>query len=129
MSARQQIENRRKIIVEEILAIPSMRKGTVSEQWFPVVRDGKKTDERRGPYFVFTCKLNGKTVSERIKSEEALVRAREDADNYRRFKALCAELEELTVALGELERQECVEEQQLKKKSKSPSNKARKSRG
>lgn len=128
MSARQQIEGRRKSIAEEMLDIRSMRKGSISEQWFPVMRDGKKTDERRGPYFVFTCKRNGRTVSERLKSEEALVRAREDTDNYHRFRVLCAELEELTAALGELDRREGREQEQLKKKPGSRSNRTRKSR-
>lgn len=129
MNQQQQLESRRRNIVEEMLAIRSMRKGSISEQWFPVVRGGKATEERRGPYFVFTYKANGRTVSERLKSEAALARAREDADNYRRFKSLCSELEALTAALGDVERQEHDEAAQVKKKPRSRSNKARKSRG
>jgi transposase len=129
MNARQELESRRKDVVERMLAIRSMRKGTISEQWVPIIRDGKKTGERRGPYPVFTCKVNGRTVSERLKGDEALARAREEVDNYRRFRDLYAELEELTVALGEVDSRERDGEEQLKKKPGSRSNKARKSRG
>lgn len=126
MNTRQQIENQRKIIAERILAIRSLRKGSINEQWFPVVREGKKTEDLRGPYFVFTYKVEGKTVSERLQGELALARAREDASNYQQFKTLCAQLEALTLELGELNRREGVEEERVKKKLKLPSNKAKK---
>ena len=129
MSVREQLENRRRSLAEKIVAIRSLRKGSINEQWFPVMRDGKKTEELRGPYFVFTYKAEGRTVSKRLHGEAALARAREDAANYQRFRALCAELESLTMELGELERRECGEEEAVKKKSNSRSNRARKSRG
>lgn len=126
MNTQQQIENQRKAVVEKILAIRSLRKGSINEQWFPVVREGKKTDDLRGPYFVFTYKMEGKTVSERLQGEVALARAREDAANYQEFRALCAQLEALTLELGELERREGAEEERIKKKPESPSSRARK---
>lgn len=126
MNIRQQIENQRKTVAEKILAIRSLRKGCINEQWFPVVREGKKTEDLRGPYFVFTYKAEGKTVSERLQGEVALARAREDAANYQEFRTLCAQLEALTLELGELERREDVEEERVKKKPKSPSNRAKK---
>lgn len=120
MNTRQQIENQRKIVAEKILAIRSLRKGSINEQWFPVVREGKKTEDLRGPYFVFTYKSEGKTVSERLQGEMALARAREDAANHQQFKMLCAQLEALTLELGELERREGVEEERVKKSPNRP---------
>mgnify|MGYP006863451817 CR=1 FL=1 len=119
MNEQQQIEARRRRIVEKMLAMRSMRKGTVNEQWFPVVRGGKKTDELRGPYFVITYKVGNRTVSERLKSEAQVVRARAQTDDYRHFRALCTELEELTVQLGELGPQEQGDGERLKKGLKS----------
>lgn len=126
MNRIQQIETQRKNIMEELLAIRSLRKGNLNEQWFPVVRDGKETKERRGPYYLHSYKVGKKTVSERLKGEVAVKQARADANNYRRFKALCGDLEELTRQLGELEGQEAVGEGKLKKKLKSRSSRARK---
>lgn len=124
MDAVQVIEARRKAITSELLAIRSMLKGTVSEQFFPVVRDGKKTGEMRGPYAVHTCKVAGKTVSKRLKGA-AGERARQDAANYRRFRSLCHEFEELTQHLGELEREGGASEEALKRGLKPPSNRMR----
>lgn len=126
MDRLRQIEMQRKNIMEELLALRSLRKGNVNEQWFPVVRGGKRTKELRGPYYVHSYKVGSKTVSERLKDEAAVKLARADADNYRRFKTLCGELEELTQQLGELERQGQADEERLKKGLKSPSSRAKK---
>jgi hypothetical protein len=126
MNTIDQLENQREAVVRELLAIRSLRKGNVNEQWFPVMRDGKKTQEMRGPYYLHSYKEADKTVSERLKNAQAVEQARCDADNYRRFKALCNQLEELTRQLGELERHAQAEGEQLKKKPRSPSSKARK---
>jgi hypothetical protein len=65
------MEARRRAVLEQLAAIRSLRKGTLSEQWVPVVRDGKKTKTLRGPYFVWTCKASDRTVSKRIKGKQA----------------------------------------------------------
>ena len=129
MMSTHTMEARRRTVLEQLAAIRSLRKGTLSEQWVPVVRDGKKTKELRGPYFVWTSKVGNKTVSERIKGEQEQQWAQQDALNYQRFKKLCWELEDLTHRLGLLERQEGARTEQLKKGLKSPSRKAKKSRG
>ena len=100
----QEWEARRNQVLRELAAIRSLRKGSLNEQWFPIVRDGKRTKEFRGPYFVWTCKAGKKTVSERLNDAQAIARARQDAANYRRFRELCVELERLTAHLGQAER-------------------------
>ncbi len=127
MMTKNSIEERRRVVLNQLAAIRSLRKGTLNEQWAPVVRDGKETGELRGPYFVFSYKVGSKTVSERIKGEQAQQWARQDAQSYKRFKELCLELEELTHQMGLVERKEAARSAGLKKKRKSPSNKARKS--
>ncbi len=128
MMSNHTLEARRRTVLEQLEAIRSLRKGTLSEQWVPVVRDGKKTKKLRGPYFVWTSKVGKKTVSERIKGKQEQQWAQQDALNYQRFKELCAELEDLTHQLGLVERQAQEEAGTLKKRRKSPSSKAKKSR-
>ncbi len=128
MMSTDTLEARRRTVVEQLEAIRSLRKGTLSEQWVPIVRDGKKTKKLRGPYFVWTSKVGKKTVSERIKGKQEQQWAQQDAVNYQRFKELVVELEDLTHQLGLLERQEEAKGEDLKKTRKSPSGKARKSR-
>jgi len=128
MMSNDTLEARRRTVLEQLEAIRSLRKGTLSEQWVPVVRDGKKTKKLRGPYFVWTSKVGKKTVSERIKGKQEQQWAQQDALNYQRFKELCAELEDLTHQLGLVERQAQEEAGTLKKRRKSPSSKAKKSR-
>lgn len=126
MTRIQELESRRKEILQELAAMGSLRKGNLNEQWFPVVRNGKKTKKVRGPYFVWTYKVGKKTVSERLKGEPAIAVARRDAAHYGRFKELCVELEQLIAELGVVERQEAASEEALKKGRKSRSSRARK---
>ena len=127
MTRIEELKSRREQVVLELAGIHSLRKGNLNEQWFPVVRNGKRTKDLRGPYFVWSYKVGKKTGSVRLKDEQAIARARQDATNYRRFKELCGELEIIIAEQGEAERQEVASEEQLKKTRKSPSSKARKS--
>jgi hypothetical protein len=104
MESLQQLEARRLAILDSIKAIRSMRRGSVSEQFFPVVRQGQRQTVRRGPYYVLTRHRGSRTVSQRLRTPEALRRAREDVEAFRRFQALCREYEQLSEKLGELER-------------------------
>ncbi len=126
MTRIQELESRRKEVLRELAAIRSLRKGNLNEQWFPVVRNAKKTKKLRGPYFVWSYKVGKKTVSERLKDEPGIALARQDAASYRRFRELCGELEKLIAELGEAERQETASEEAVKKGLKSRSSRARK---
>lgn len=121
------LEKKRQALLKELGAIRALRKGYLNEQWFPAIREGKKTKELRGPYFVWTRKVGKKTVSERVRGAAAVERARQDEANYKRFKELCREYEAVAHQLGVLERQSASEEA-LKKGRRSRSNKAGKSR-
>ena len=124
MVAIQELEARRNQVLQELATIRSLRKGSLNEQWFPVVRGGKKTKKLRGPYFVWSYKVGKKTVSERLKDDKAVALARQDAANYRRFRQLCGELEAVIAQLGETERQEAASQEAVKKGLTSRSNRA-----
>lgn len=121
MLAKRQLQERRQRIVDEMMAIESMRRGTLNEQFLRVPHKGKKEPVLRGPYFVLSRKLEGRTVSERV-APEHIERVRKEIERYERFMALCREFVELTEALGSCEQ----DEQTLKKTPKSPSRRTRK---
>ena len=114
MDPLQQIEAQRLAILESIKAIRCMRRGAITEQFFPVLRRGQKQAARRGPYYVFTRHQGSQTVSRRLTTPRALQQAREDIDAFKRFQALCREYEQLTDKLGELERETGLEKKRLK---------------
>jgi hypothetical protein len=119
METLQQIEAQRLAVLESIKSIRSMRRGAITEQFFPMRRQGQKQTARRGPYYVFSRHQGSKTVSQRLTTPEALRQAREDSEAFKRFQSLCREYEQLTEKLGELERKTGQE----KKRSKSGLNK------
>ena len=119
MDPCQAIEAKRLAILESLKAIRSMRRGAITEQFFPVLRHGQNQTVRRGPYYVFTRHQGSKTVSQRLTTPQALQNAREDVEAFKRFQALCRDYEQLTEKLGELERESGTE----KKRLKSGSNK------
>jgi len=122
MDLLQQIEAQRLAILDSLKAIRSMRRGSITEQFFPVQCKGQKQAARRGPYYVFTRHRGSKTFSQRLTTAGALQQAREDVEAFKRFQALCRDYERLTEKLGELERKT----EQEKKRSKSGSSKTEK---
>ena len=126
METITQIEARRNQIVKEMCAIRSMRRGSISEQYVPASRKGKKTGKLRGPYYILSYWGGQKSVCERLKSRQEVEQAQKDVAEHKRFVSLCKEFEDLTQRLGELERQESPEVEALKKKLKSPSSRTRK---
>jgi hypothetical protein len=103
MRTIRELEIRRERILDSLGRMRCMRKGTVSAQRFAVVREGRKTDRMRGPYFVWTWKEKKKTRSRRMGPGPELERLEEELANQKRFGALCREFEELTRQLGDLE--------------------------
>ena len=108
----------------EIRAIRSMKRGTINEQYMKVPHKGKEQPVLRGPYYVFSRREGGKTVSERLTSPAALASAKADVAAHKRFVALCKEYEILTEKLGTIERNSV--DQAEKKQRRSPSKRKRK---
>jgi len=92
------IQRRRREILAELAGLEQVRRGSVTEQFV----EGRSRGGRpwRGPYPIFTCKAGGKTVSRRLKGEEA-ERLRQQVEGGHRFQKLVRELMELGEALCE----------------------------
>ncbi len=125
MNSIRAIERRRETVLKEMGALRSLRVASLSEQMLPVKHKGKKDPVMRGPYFVLSRRQEGRTCSRRVRTDE-LEQVKKDVANHRRFVALCEEFEELTERLGELERAQQADMEELKKGLKSRSSRARK---
>jgi hypothetical protein len=121
MSVVHELEQQRDQVLEQLRKIDSMKRGTLNTQYFDVLRNGKKTSKKRGPYYVFSRKEGKKTVSKRLRSKAEVQQAREDIAEHRHFVELCKQLEQITEQLGELKRQKPDIELE-KKRRKSPSS-------
>ena len=128
MTKARRLEQKRQALLDKLKEIRSLRKGCLNEQWFPAVRHGKKTEQVRGPYFVWTHKVGKKTVSQRVRGEAAVERARQDQANYTAFREICRQYQAVAEQLGALEREHEGELEVLKKGLKSRSSEAAKSR-
>lgn len=120
MGKVQSLEARRHTVVEEMLALRSLHPGSVNEQFVKGRRDGKAVV--RGPYPVLCWREGKKVFSQRLRTDLEVRNAHRDTKNFRRFRELCKELEELTRELGKAQRESETEMEALKKKPKSPSN-------
>jgi hypothetical protein len=104
----------------------SLHPGNINEQFVKGRRDGKVVT--RGPYPVLCWRVGKRVYSLRLRSEQEIQEAQHDTENFRRFKELCKELEDLTLELGKLERDQHSQLETVKKTRKSPSSKAKRSR-
>ncbi len=128
MDTLSQLQRQRKHLIQQMMEISCTRKGAISEQYVPARKDGKATERLLGPYWVVTTKKNGKTVSERLKTQQDVERAREEIGNHKRLSELFHQFEELTERMSALIREVSASEEALKKGLKSKSKKTRKSR-
>ena len=90
------VRKRRKEVLEELVKIEQMRRGSLCSQIVEGTRKDGST-VRRGPYALYTYKEKGKTVSVRVTDPELLPRYQEQIDAFHRFGALAAEM----VRIGE----------------------------
>lgn len=102
MDVIEDLDAKREQILEQMRAIRSMSRGSVTEQLLKVKHKGKQKPVLRGPYWVHTWKEGRKTVGRRLSREEA-DQVQKDVEAHKEFVALCKQYEELTVRLGECE--------------------------
>lgn len=121
MDSRRQLQQQRQRVVEQMLSLGSMKRGTLNEQWLRVPQKGQSEPALRGPYYVLSRKEAGKTVSHRI-APDKVERVRQDIARHNRFVELSREFVELSEQMGALETQE----EALKKTPKSPLKRRRK---
>lgn len=108
----QDVERQRQEVMDEMLAIRSMRRGSITEQKLPSKKGGKAT---RGPYFVFSRRQEGKTVSKRLRPGPDLELAHQEVAAHKHFVELCRRFEQLTERLGELERGDVTQEKKRRR--------------
>ena len=102
MDTARSLDEKRERVLEQMRALRSMRRGSVTEQYLKVQHKGKRKPVVRGPYWVYTWKEGGKTVGQRLSREEA-ARIKKDVEAHKKFVALCKEFETLTMRLGDVE--------------------------
>ena len=86
----EMLRQRRDGILKEIASLEQMRRGSVCEQFIECVRkDGSKST--RGPYYLYTFKQKGKTISRRVSRSQADLYRRQ-IEAFRRFQKLTREL-------------------------------------
>lgn len=122
MKTIKEVEERRERILEQMRAIRSMERGTISEHYVPVKHKGQKEPVRKGPYYVISRRGEEKTEGYHLRTPEDVERARRDVEAHKEFRKLCREFEELTEQLGRLSRGK-AEEGVEKKGLKPPSRK------
>jgi hypothetical protein len=127
MDTLSELQQQRKHLMQQMMEITCVRKGTISEQYVPARKDGKATERLLGPYWVVSTKKNGKTISERLKTQQDVEQAREEISNHKRLSELFHQFEEFTERMSALLREASVSEEALKKGLKSKSKKTRKS--
>ena len=125
MSTRAELETRREAILNQMRAIQSMKRGTLSIRPEKIRVKGEKEPVLRGPYPLFVRREGQRTVGRRLRSSNEVARVREDIAAYERFMTLCREYAEVTEQLGELNRTTAAHIETLKKTPKSPSKRTR----
>jgi hypothetical protein len=102
MNPTQRLAARKQQLVAELSSLGAMRKGSVSQQYVEVVlKDGSV--RRRGPYALYTCKEQGKTLSRRLRDPAQVALYEEQIGAFRRFQELTAELAQLSQRLADRE--------------------------
>lgn len=119
MTKIEKLRAEREKIVQEIAGLEQMRRGSIIEQYVETVRkDGSKG--RRGPYFLYTYKDKGKTVSRRVTQRSQVDAYREQIKSFRRFQKLVPELRAVSEKIGDLALRD---EAEVKKTKSSESKK------
>jgi len=127
MMTRNEIEERREAVLNEMRAIRTMKKATLSMRPEKVKHKGCAAPVLRGPYGLLVWREGKKSKGKRLRSEQEIARAREQVEGYKRFKTLCGEFAQLSEQLGELEREATASDEAVKKGLKSRSRRAGKS--
>ena len=95
---------RKKEIINQIRKIRDMRRGSVTAQYYEVKhKDGSMV--RQGPYFLYSYKDKGKTISRRLSYPGEAERCREEIEEFRRFEQLSSQLIDVSRRICDLKAQ------------------------
>ncbi len=99
MSSLTQLRQTRAELLRHACSIEEMRRGSVIHQFIKIRRKHGKTSVFSGPYPLFTCKKEGRTISRRLLDPEEIRRLEQQVDNYHSFRRLCSQLVEISEAI------------------------------
>ncbi len=91
----------RQEILTHIGLIEEMRRGSVIRQFLKIKLKGQKDPTFAGPYALFTCKKNGRTVSRRLHDPQEIRRLEHQVQNFHTFQNLCRRLVEISEKICE----------------------------
>jgi len=95
---------RKKEIINQIRKIRDMRRGSVTGQYYEVKhKDGSIVQQ--GPYFLYSYKDKGKTISRRLSGPGEAQRYREEIEEFRRFEQLSSQLIDVSHRICDLKAQ------------------------
>jgi hypothetical protein len=93
---------RKRELLNQIAHLGEMRRGSVVEQYYEV-RRGDGMVVKHGPYYLYSYKEKGKTISRRLKSAEEAERYRAEIEEFRQFEKLSSELLSVSQRICDLE--------------------------
>lgn len=101
MSRLVQLRQSRAELLRHIQSIEEMRRGSVTRQFLKAKRPAAEADVFIGPYPLFTCKKNGRTVGRRLHDLDEVRTIERQVENYHTFRRLCVRLVEVSEAICE----------------------------
>lgn len=91
MNTLESLRQKRSRLLEEINRLGEMRRGSVTEQYY-TAQHQNGAQVRQGPYFLYSYKEQGRTISRRLPNARLAQRYREEIAAFRQFEALSGEL-------------------------------------
>lgn len=104
MSRLPKLRQTRAELLRHIGSLEKMRRGSVVHQFHKIRRPGSQAPLFSGPYPLFTCKKNARTVARRLRDPEEVRRLEEQVENYHVFRRLCSQLVEVSEAICDEDR-------------------------
>jgi hypothetical protein len=95
------VQQTRQEILTHIGLIEEMRRGSVTRQFLKIKLKGQKDPALAGPYALFTCKKNGRTVGRRLRDAQEIRRLEHQVQNFHTFQNLCRRLVEISEKICE----------------------------
>ena len=89
------LKKARQEIMAQIFLIEEMRRGSVTRQFLKIQIKGQPGPILSGPYALFTCKKEGRTVGRRLHDPQEIQRLEHQVENYHTFQNLCRKLVEI----------------------------------
>jgi hypothetical protein len=101
MSHLPQLRRARADLLRHISSIEEMRRGSVIRQFLKAKRPDAEEEVFIGPYPLFTCKRNGRTVGRRLHDPDEVRKIEQQVENYHSFRRLCSQLVDVSEAICE----------------------------